>query len=126
MAGPWCFLIPFTNADRLPRPHLANNGRSVTPKNEVDNPALAASRFSIMSQPPETKLATPVSLVVDLVLVGAFFGIMFDILRSHVPSDDFRVIDAWSGLTAACMSGVFWLVLQMFRVVLRAQRAAKK
>jgi hypothetical protein len=30
----------------------------------------------------------------------------------------------WGGLTAACMSGVFWLAVQMFRVVLRAQRAA--
>ena len=95
-------------------------------KNEVDNPASAASRCGIMSQSSESKLVTPLSLVVDLVLVGIFFAVMFGTLRSHVPSDDVRVVAAWSGLTAACMSGVFWLVLQMFRVVLRAQRAAKK
>jgi hypothetical protein len=34
------------------------------------------------------------------------------------------MIMLWGGLTAACMSGVFWLAVQMFRVVLRAQRAA--
>ena len=79
-----------------------------------------------MSKPTETKLVTPASLLVDLVLVGTFFAIMFCVLRSHVPSYDPRVIAAWSALTAACMSGVFWLVLQMFRVVLRAQRAEKK
>jgi hypothetical protein len=32
----------------------------------------------------------------------------------------------WGGLTSACMSGVFWLAIQMFRVVLKAQLAAKK
>ncbi len=79
-----------------------------------------------MSQPTETKLVTPASLFVDLILVGTFFAIMFCVLRSHVPSDDIRVVFAWSALTATCMSGVFWLVLQMFRVVLRAQRAEKK
>lgn len=79
-----------------------------------------------MSQSPEPKLVTPASLLVDLILVGVFFVIMFGLVRSHVPSDDIKVIVAWSGLTAACMSGVFWLVIQMFRVVLRAQRAEKK
>jgi hypothetical protein len=28
-------------------------------------------------------------------------------------------------LCAACLTGVFWLVVQMFRVVLRAQRNAR-
>ena len=95
-------------------------------KNKMDNQTTAASGFAIMPQPPTAKLVTPVSLVVDLVIVGLFFAVMFCILRSHVPSDDFRVVGAWAGLTATCMSGVLWLVLQMFRVVLRAQRAAKK
>jgi hypothetical protein len=51
---------------------------------------------------------------------------MFGLVRSHVPSDDIKVVIGWSALTAACMSGVFWLVIQMFRVVVRAQRAEKK
>ncbi|HTJ77824.1 MAG TPA: hypothetical protein VL357_02410 [Rariglobus sp.] len=79
-----------------------------------------------MSQSSETKLVTPASLLVDFVLVGAFFAVMFGLCRSHVPSDDIKVVIGWSALTATCMSGVFWLALQMFRVVLRAQRAEKK
>lgn len=74
----------------------------------------------------DQKLVTPVSLVVDLILVGAFFAFMFTVLRPHVPSNRTGDIVLWAGLTSACMSGVFWLAVQMFRMVLRAQKAAKK
>lgn len=78
-----------------------------------------------MSQ-PEAKLVTPVSLVVDAILVLGFFAFMFSILQSHVPSNDPKMVTLWSGLTAACMSGVFWLAVQMFRVVYRGQVSARK
>ncbi|AHF89424.1 hypothetical protein OpiT1DRAFT_01682 [Opitutaceae bacterium TAV1] len=68
------------------------------------------------------KLATPVSVLIDAILVIGFFTFMFSILRSHVPSNDPAMIALWAGLAAACMSGTFWLAIQMFRVVLRAQR----
>lgn len=71
---------------------------------------------------PEAKLVTRVSLLVDLVLVAAFFTVMFFTLGSHVPSDDPAMTSLWSAAGAACMSGVFWLAVQMFRVVLRFQR----
>jgi hypothetical protein len=74
----------------------------------------------------ENKLITPVSFAVDLVLVGAFFIFIYSVVKEHVPSSNPRMIMLWGALTAACMSGVFWLAVQMFRVVLRAQRAAKK
>lgn len=74
----------------------------------------------------ESKLITPVSFAVDLVLVVAFFLFMYSVLKSHVPSTDPRMIMLWGGLTSSCMTGVFWLALQMFRVVLRAQRQARK
>ncbi len=74
----------------------------------------------------DQKLVTPASLAVDAVLVAAFFAILFTVLRSHVQSNDPTNIAIWAGLTAACMSGVFWLAVQMFRVVYRAQKAAKK
>lgn len=77
-----------------------------------------------MSQSGE-KFTTPASLLIDGILVVGFFAFMFSILRSHVPSSDPVMITLWAGLAAACMSGVFWLAIQMFRVVLRAQRAAK-
>lgn len=81
--------------------------------------------FRRMAQ-SDQKLVTPVSLAVDAVLVGVFFAILFTMLRSHVQSNDPVNIFIWAGLTSACMSGVFWLAVQMFRVVYRAQKAARK
>jgi K+-sensing histidine kinase KdpD len=81
------------------------------------------------SQSPDIKLqklTSPVGLVVDAVLVIGFFLFLFSILKSHVQSDDLTMIFIWAGLTSACMSGVFWLAIQMFRVVLSAQLLAKK
>ena len=75
---------------------------------------------------PEQKFTSPVSLIVDAILVIGFFVFMFGVLQKHVPSNDPNMIMLWAGLTAACMSGVFWLAVQMFRVVLRAQREANR
>ena len=70
---------------------------------------------------PEQKFTSPVSLLVDAVLVIGFFLFIYTIVAPHVPSNDKFWIFTWGALTAACMSGVFWLCIQMFRVVLRAQ-----
>ncbi len=81
------------------------------------------------SQSPDiklVKLTSPVGLVVDAVLVIGFFLYLFSLLKSHVPSNDLKMVFIWAGLAAACMSGVFWLAIQMFRVVLSAQLLAKK
>ena len=72
---------------------------------------------------PEEKLVTPVSLIVDLILVIAFFAYMFTVCRAHVPSDDPKMITLWGALGSACLTGVFWLAVQMFRVVFRFQRS---
>jgi hypothetical protein len=72
------------------------------------------------------KLTSPLGLVIDAILVGSFFAFLFTLLKSHVPSSDPMMIFIWAGLTAGCMSGVFWLAIQMFRVVLTAQRLANK
>lgn len=78
-----------------------------------------------MSQPNQ-RLVTSTSLAVDAVLVIAFFAFIFSLVRSHVQSHDPVMITIWGGLTSACMSSVFWLAIQMFRVVYRAQKASKK
>lgn len=70
----------------------------------------------------DTKLTSPVSIIVDTILVVAFFAYIYTVVAPHVPSNDKSMILLWGGLTAACMSGVFWLCIQMFRLVLRAQR----
>lgn len=86
---------------------------------------LVLASFPAMAQPTE-KLVTPVSLVVDAILCIAFFAYMFTLLRSHVPSNDASMIALWAGLGSACMTGVFWLAVQMFRVVLRFQRQSRR
>lgn len=75
---------------------------------------------------PETKLTSPVSLLVDAILVVGFFVYIYTVVAPHVPSNDKSMIFLWGGLCAACMTGVFWLCVQMFRVVLRAQRADRQ
>lgn len=71
---------------------------------------------------PEPKLTSRTSLAVDAVLVIAFFALMYAILSPHVPSQDPKMILFWGGLSSALMAALFWLALQMFRVVLRFQR----
>jgi hypothetical protein len=73
-------------------------------------------------QKPERKLVTPVSLAVDAVLVIAFFVYMYGVTSTHVPSNDHRMIVLWGAVTTSCLTAVFWLALQMFRVVAKAQR----
>ena len=72
----------------------------------------------------ETKSYTVGSVALDAVLVLAFFAYLYHLVSPHVPSTDPKMIMAWGAACAACMTGVFWLCVQMFRVVLRAQLAA--
>ncbi len=75
---------------------------------------------------PETKLTTPLSLVVDAILVIAFFAYMYSVVSTHVPSRDHKMILLWGLACASCLTGVFWLALQMLRVVAKGQREASK
>jgi hypothetical protein len=90
----------------------------------LDNSPEAGVLSLTMAQFETKPTTSPLSLIVDFVLVAAFFVFLFTLLRSHVPSNDPKMIAIWGALGAACMSGVFWLCIQMFRVVLRAQLAA--
>lgn len=74
-----------------------------------------------MGQSPQ-KHITPATLAVDAILVIAFFVYMYTVVESHVPSSDPKMRLLWGGLCSLCLTGVFWLCVQMFRVVLRAQR----
>ncbi len=74
----------------------------------------------------EQKHTTPGSLLVDAILTIAFFLFIYTVVAPHVPSTDKKMILLWGGLCAACMTGVFWLCVQMFRVVLKAQLASRR
>jgi uncharacterized membrane-anchored protein len=75
---------------------------------------------------PEKKPFSIVTLVIDLVLTGIAFVIFYSLVNSHVQSNDPKMIMLWGGLTAGCLSGVFWLAMQMFKVVFIFQRDSRK
>lgn len=69
---------------------------------------------------PDSRLAG--NVILDSILTLIAFGIFFWICRAHVPSNDPTMVNVWGAITASCMTGVFWLAWQMFRVTLRGQR----
>jgi hypothetical protein len=71
----------------------------------------------------ESKLVTPATIALDAVLCIAFFIYMYGVVSTHVPSKDPHMILLWGGACSFCMTLVFWLTLQMFRAVVKAQRA---
>jgi hypothetical protein len=75
---------------------------------------------------PVRKSATPASRALDAGLTLAVFLLFTRILLSHVPSNDPVNIWLWAAVGASCLTAVFWLCLQMFRAVLRMQRATRK
>lgn len=74
---------------------------------------------------PKGKPASRASLLLDAFLTLTVFVFFTWILRSHVPSNDPFYIWLWGAITASCLTALFWLALQMFRAVLRAQCEAK-
>ncbi len=81
--------------------------------------------FAAMSS-PDKKPFNVVTLVIDLALTAVAFVIFYSLVHSHVPSSDPTMVKLWGGLTAGCMSGVFWLAWNMFKVVFRFQRQGRK
>jgi hypothetical protein len=90
----------------------------------IDKPGDASSPARMASS--EKKSFSPVTLVVDLALTAAFFLFIFSVIKSHVQSNDPRMIIFWGGAGAACMTGVFWLAWQMVKTVYRFQRDSNK
>ncbi|NDC75788.1 glycosyltransferase family 2 protein, partial [bacterium] len=65
--------------------------------------------------PAEQTHVTPVTIAVDLVLVAIFFYKMFGWVKSHVPSNNPAFVLFFGASTALCVTGVFWMAIQMFR-----------
>jgi hypothetical protein len=75
---------------------------------------------------PEKKPFSVVMLIVDLLLSAVAFAIFYSLVNSHVPSNDPKMIMFFGGSAAACMTGVFWLALQMLKVVFAFQRSSRR
>jgi hypothetical protein len=69
-------------------------------------------------QTEDQPLVSKTGIVVDLILSIAFFTFMFWVLMPHVPSYDPHAVYIVAGMTSFCMTGVFWIAANMFRVTL--------
>jgi len=90
----------------------------------LDKAAFLPFFLNLMAE--SEKYTTPASLAVDALLCLAVFVYFLLIFRSHVPATDPKWVYLWAAYGSACMTGVFWLALQMFRVVVRFHRESKK
>lgn len=75
---------------------------------------------------PEKKSFSVVSLIIDLVLTALAFCLFYWMVNSHVPSNDPKMVLFFGASAAGCMAGVFWLALQMLKLVYKFQRANRK
>ncbi len=69
------------------------------------------------------KLVTKQGAIIDVTLTLIFFAAMTDVLKNHVPwveAGEFAVL-LGGAYASACLSGVFWLALSLFRVTLADQ-----
>ena len=71
-----------------------------------------------MSDTEDKPLVSKKGLAFDLILTVAFFLFMREVLVPHVPSEDPLAVNIVSSMTSFCMSGVFWIAANMFRVTL--------
>lgn len=79
-----------------------------------------------MENQENKKLVGKVAIIFDLTLALIFFVIMSFVLRQFVPMQGKGVVEFWAAFTALPMTGVFWIIIQMFRVTLVDQlRRAK-
>lgn len=74
----------------------------------------------------EKKLISKTAIIIDVVLTLVFYVIMAFVLRPFVPMQGPGVVEFWAAVTALPMAGVFWLVVQMFRVTFIDQIRSKK
>ena len=78
-----------------------------------------------VNAPSEQKHVTPVTIAVDLVLSAIVFFFMFGWVKPHVASNDPVFLNFFGASTAICVTGVFWMAIQMFRIVLAGERTLK-
>jgi hypothetical protein len=64
-------------------------------------------------------------IALSVVLTLVFWAVLTRVLLPHVPVADLTLAYVGAGFTAACLSGVFFLALHMFALVLGAHRRRK-
>ncbi len=67
---------------------------------------------------PTEKLVSPKGQVLNLLLTAIWFAFFAFILRPYVPSQSETYQWAIAIFTSFCLTGVFWLAISMFQVVM--------
>jgi len=73
------------------------------------------------------KLVTRQGVIIDLVITAVFFVWMTGVLKKHVPWSESGPTAVLLGAAycGACLAGVFWMALNLFRVTLADQMLQK-
>jgi hypothetical protein len=75
----------------------------------------------------DQKLVSKRTIIFDTLLTLVFFTIMAFVLRAFVPMQGKGVTEFWAAFAAIPLAGIFWILVQMFRVTLTDQlRRSKK
>lgn len=74
----------------------------------------------------QKSLISKLGIVIDIILSVIFFCIMTKILATHAPAETEKMRLIAGAFTSSCLTGVFWLTLQLFRVTLVDQLRKKK
>jgi len=65
-------------------------------------------------------------IFIDIILSIIFFCFMTKILATHAPAETEKMRLIVGAYTSSCLTGVFWLTIQLFRVTLVDQLRRKK
>lgn len=71
-------------------------------------------------------LVSAKAIIFDILLSIGFFGYMAWVCRSHVFIEQEPILTILACFTALCVTGVFWIGIQYFRVTLTDQRKRRK
>lgn len=75
--------------------------------------------------PSEQKHVTPLTVAVDLVLCAIFFAVLFGSIKGQVHSNEVVYVVFFGASATLCVTGVFWMAIQMFRVVVAGEKTLK-
>ena len=70
----------------------------------------------MLDEDKDKPLISKFGLITDALLSVIFFFFMTYMLMPHVPSEDSTAVLIIASMTSFCMTGVFWLAANMFRV----------
>ena len=79
-----------------------------------------------MNEENEKPLVSKLGIVIDLFISILFFLFMQYVLADHVPFQDPLAVNLVAGMSALCMTGVFWIATNMFRVTLVDHKRRRK